>query len=91
MDARALRFIVRGRVQGEGFRYFVVRHARRLGLSGYTRNQQDGSVEVVAIGEDGALGDLKDKLQQGPAAAQVESVEASPIAPGPRYDGLAIL
>jgi acylphosphatase len=68
-------FLVSGMVQGVGFRWFVARHARSLGLSGYARNLPDGRVEVVVSGPDGALPELELLLRTGPAYAQVESVE----------------
>ncbi|HZL86426.1 MAG TPA: acylphosphatase, partial [Candidatus Krumholzibacteria bacterium] len=49
MEQAALRFVVRGRVQGVGFRVFVAQQAHQLGVRGYARNQPDGSVEVVAV------------------------------------------
>lgn len=73
--AVAARFLVSGRVQGVGFRWFVMREARRLGLRGFARNLQDGSVEVVAAGSGSALAELERLLARGPAAAQVERVE----------------
>ncbi|HEX6106185.1 MAG TPA: acylphosphatase [Gemmatimonadales bacterium] len=69
------RFVVAGVVQGVGFRWFVARHARALGLSGYARNLPDGRVEVVAAGEDAALDQLHERLRAGPAHARVEAVE----------------
>ncbi len=54
----AYRYVVRGVVQGVGYRYFVLRQAVTLGLAGYARNCGDGSVEVVAEGEARALADL---------------------------------
>jgi acylphosphatase len=70
------RFIVSGVVQGVGFRWYVARHARALGLAGFARNLPDGRVEVVAAGTDGAsLDRLESLLQAGPAHAQVERVE----------------
>ena len=70
------RFLVSGVVQGVGFRWFVARHARSLGLRGYARNLPDGRVEVVADGEDAAaLGRLEERLRAGPAHARVEEVE----------------
>jgi acylphosphatase len=69
------RFTVTGHVQGVGFRWFVARHARSLGLSGYARNLEDGRVEVVAIGNEPALVRLEELLRSGPANAQVTGVE----------------
>jgi acylphosphatase len=77
----ARRFIVVGRVQGVGYRYFVLRHAEQLGLAGFARNRPDGSVEVVAEGTEDGLRDLQDRLQQGPSFAAVDSVERESIAP----------
>ena len=71
----AARFLVHGRVQGVGFRWFVWRHATRLGLRGLARNLRDGSVEVIADGPAAALAELEQVLARGPAAAQVERVE----------------
>lgn len=69
-----IRFHVTGRVQGVGFRWFVVKEARSLGLAGYVRNLADGSVEVVADGEAEALERLAVALAHGPAAARVAGV-----------------
>ena len=71
------RFQVFGMVQGVGFRWFVARHARALGLRGYARNLPDGSVEVVVDGRDESLPELERLLESGPAYAQVERVERS--------------
>lgn len=77
----AHRFIVVGRVQGVGYRYFVLRQAEALGLSGFARNRSDGSVEVVAEGAEDALLDLEDRLRRGPSFADVDGVERESIAP----------
>jgi acylphosphatase len=70
------RFLVTGLVQGVGFRWFVARHARDLGLAGYARNLSDGRVEVVIAGEDGeAIARLEAILLRGPAHARVQAVE----------------
>lgn len=70
------RFLVSGLVQGVGFRWFVARHARALGLGGYARNLADGRVEVVACGGAGdALAKLEALLRDGPAHARVERLE----------------
>jgi acylphosphatase len=70
----AYRFAVSGRVQGVGYRYFVLREAGTLGVSGYARNQPDGSVEVVAEGGSEALAELEARLREGPAFAEVTGV-----------------
>jgi acylphosphatase len=75
------RFLVSGAVQGVGFRWFVARHARGLGLRGYARNLPDGSVEVVVDGHDESLPELERLLQAGPSHARVERVERSPHPP----------
>jgi acylphosphatase len=80
---QARRFIVRGRVQGVGFRWFVEREAHILQIAGWVRNNPDGSVEVLAMGTRDQLAGLRSRLQEGPRAARVDDVqvsEAEPIA-----------
>ena len=67
----ARRFVVRGRVQGVGFRWFATRAAQRLGVRGWVRNLPDGSVEVVASAEEIVLTALGAELRRGPRGAQV--------------------
>jgi acylphosphatase len=70
------RFLVSGEVQGVGFRWFVARHARSLGLGGYARNLPDGRVEVVASGGAAeAMARLEELLRAGPAHARVERLD----------------
>jgi acylphosphatase len=71
------RFVISGLVQGVGFRWFVARHARSLGLTGFARNLPDGSVEVVVDGPEEAVPELERLLRAGPANAQVRQVERS--------------
>lgn len=72
----AARFLVHGRVQGVGFRWFVSRQAQTLGVTGYVRNLVDGSVEVFAAAADPAvLQRLEQMLSRGPRGAAVVSVE----------------
>ena len=78
---QALRFVVRGRVQGVGFRWFVEREAHVLGVSGWVRNNADGSVEVLAQGTRDQLLGLRSRLRQGPRAARVDAVEESEVGP----------
>jgi acylphosphatase len=77
----ARRFVVRGRVQGVGFRWFVEREARALDLAGWVRNNANGTVEVLAIGTREQLSQLHSQLRQGPRAARVDDVEVSPAQP----------
>ncbi len=69
------RYLISGRVQGVGFRWWVRGKALDLELGGWVRNLPDGRVEVLAGGEDRALTVLEDSLQHGPRLAQVEDVE----------------
>ena len=76
-EEQARRYIVWGRVQGVGFRYFVEDCARRLGLAGYVKNRFDGTMEVYAIGNSKQLAALKKQLWSGPRFGRVENVEES--------------
>ena len=71
----ARRWVVRGIVQGVGFRWFVWREAGQLGLRGSAKNLPDGSVEVTAEGSENALQRLEQALSRGPAMARVDRVE----------------
>lgn len=75
----ARRFLVRGRVQGVGFRWFVEREAHTLGLAGWVRNNTDGAVEVFAQGTAEQLSGLRARLQQGPRAARVDQVQETEV------------
>lgn len=73
---------VRGKVQGVGFRWFVRERARALGLTGWVRNRDDGSVEVLAHGDEAALAQLRSLLGSGPSGAKVTGVEDQQEEPG---------
>jgi acylphosphatase len=73
--AVTVRYLISGRVQGVGFRYFVARLADALALAGWTRNLPDGRVEVVARGEASKLGQLEEVLRTGPRSARVSAVD----------------
>lgn len=73
----AKKYLISGRVQGVGFRFFAEREANRLGLRGYVRNLSDGSVEVYAAGTPDALRALGARLTEGPRAAEVIQVRES--------------
>ena len=79
VDAR--RFVVRGRVQGVGFRWFVEREAHILGIAGWVRNNADGSVEILAQGTRDQLSGLRSRLRAGPRAARVDAVDESEARP----------
>lgn len=82
--------VVIGRVQGVGFRYFVVGKARILGLQGYVRNDSTGDVEVVAQGTRSALEQLLVLLRRGPSAAQVHNVQCAWREPTEHFSGFYI-
>ena len=70
----ARRYVVRGVVQGVGFRFFTEEAARREGLSGYVRNREDGGVEIVVEGERDAVGRFERAIHHGPPLARVDDV-----------------
>jgi acylphosphatase len=72
---------IRGRVQGVGFRWYVVEAARELRLAGWVRNRPDGNVELAAAGERESLAKLEQACAEGPPGAHVEQVrKLGPIA-----------
>jgi len=79
----ARRYLVRGRVQGVGFRWFVEREAHILGIAGWVRNNADSSVEVLAMGRKDQLAGLRSRLREGPRAARVDNVEEHEAQPVP--------
>jgi len=70
----ARRYLVSGRVQGVGFRWFVYRNAQRLRLKGWARNLPDGRIEIVAAGAEPDLAALEQLLRTGPDRARIDSV-----------------
>ena len=79
--------MVSGHVQGVGFRRFVQRKARDLGLAGYAANLPDGRVEVVAEGDEVAMGHLEKWLNRGPSLARVAQVQVQPAPEGDALTG----
>lgn len=71
------RYLVSGRVQGVGYRYYALREAEALGVSGYARNLPDGRVEVVAEASEESLAQFEERLRQGPSFASVQSLDRS--------------
>jgi acylphosphatase len=74
------RYRVKGRVQGVGYRYFVLQEAEALGVAGFARNEPDGSVVVVAAAPDDVIAAFEGRLREGPPFARVEGVERAAIA-----------
>jgi len=87
---KRLHATITGRVQGVFFRDFVRENAERLRLTGWVRNNTDGSVEVVAEGEDVALQHLTLLLEKGPSGARVEEVESVALTPTGEFSDFAI-
>ncbi|MCE5323853.1 acylphosphatase [bacterium] len=75
-STKRLRAVVQGRVQGVGFRYFVIEQARMLHLVGLVRNLRNGDVEVIAEGEEGPLEAMLVALKNGPRMSYIENVHA---------------
>ena len=92
MDAtrRTVSVIVRGRVQGVGYRFWTRVEAERRGLAGYVRNRVDGTVEALVSGPAEAVAVMLDACRRGPSAAQVTAVEVTEGAVPPADPGFAI-
>jgi acylphosphatase len=75
MSTKRVQIIVRGRVSGAFFRPAAQREARRLGISGWVRNRPDGTVELLAEGEEDAIKEIVSWAQHGPSAARVDDVD----------------
>ena len=87
---KAIHAIVEGEVQGVGFRYSAMREARALGVAGWVRNADDGTVEVWAEGDDAALEEFIAWLKVGPSAAWVRALNVSREAPKGTYTSFGI-
>ena len=89
-DPSRLEAVVSGRVQGVGFRVFVRRAARELGLTGWVRNEQGGRVRCVAEGPADALDRLEATIRRGPPGAWVERVDAHRSPATGEFDGFDV-
>jgi acylphosphatase len=87
----ARRFIVRGRVQGVGFRYFAIRAAREAGVVGTVQNLADGSVEAIAEGSPAAVDQFRAALERGPSYAHVAEVVETEMQTSGRYAGFDVV
>jgi acylphosphatase len=86
----ARRYVIGGRVQGVGFRYFTGAAAAREGILGWVRNMPDGRVEVSAEGDAEALERFERSLRNGPPQARVDRVDVDDMAPTGRETGFII-
>ena len=77
MEGITKHLLIAGHVQGVGFRFYMQRKARELGLAGWVRNRRDGSVEAVVQGNDGAVDTMIAWAQRGPASAVVVDVQVT--------------
>ena len=84
------RYVVKGRVQRVGFRFFLEDAARREGVRGYVRNQHDGSVEVMAEGDREALLRFELAVRRGPPGARVDDVETTEAPASGRFAGFSV-
>jgi acylphosphatase len=86
----ARRFIVKGTVQGVGFRYHAIRAARRLGITGTVRNLANGTVEAIAEGRPDDIRSFRAELERGPAGSRVTAVDEFELPPTGRYNGFDV-
>ena len=86
----ARRYVISGRVQGVGFRYFTEDLAQREGVSGFVRNLPDGRVEAVVEGDTESVGRVETALWRGPRGARVDDIEIEETAPSGRLTGFRI-
>ncbi|ESZ21676.1 MULTISPECIES: acylphosphatase [unclassified Mesorhizobium] len=88
---KAVRVRLRGRVQGVSFRVWTRTEAERLGLSGWVRNEEDGSVTALIVGAEGAVSTMLDRLWKGPTGASVSSVTSQDVDAGQEPNGFRII
>jgi acylphosphatase len=86
----ARRFLIIGRVQGVGFRWFAESAASREGLHGWVHNLPDGRVEAQAEGDAEAVGRFERAMRHGPPAARVDRVEVDDVTPSGRDTGFIV-
>ena len=86
----ARHYVVSGRVQRVGFRYFLYETACCENVTGWGRNLPDGRVEVVAEGDEEAIERFERALRRGPAGARVDDVDTEFVAPSGRFTGFSL-
>lgn len=78
-ERQTIRLVISGRVQGVGYRAWIAKETRRLGITGWVKNREDGSVEIVATGTHAMLSSLVRLAWKGPMLTVVDSVETRPL------------
>jgi acylphosphatase len=86
----ARRYVITGRVQGVGFRFFTEHAAAREGVHGWVQNRADGAVEALIEGDEEAVDRVEAALRRGPAGARVERVSVEPEPPSGRATGFVV-
>jgi acylphosphatase len=86
----ARHYVISGRVQGVGFRYFAEAAAMREGIAGWVANRGDGRVEVMAEGDAEAVSRFEAKLRHGPSGARVDAIEVNETVPAGGERGFII-
>lgn len=81
MDRTCLRVLVRGRVQGVGYRYYALHCAQAAGVAGWVRNRSDGAVEAQLEGASAAVEQVLEQLRRGPSSAHVDALEVATATP----------
>lgn len=89
-DEIAVSAHVTGRVQGVGFRDWTRHEATGLGLTGWVRNEPDGSVAALLVGPEASVATMLERLRQGPSHARVAGVRSEPAKPAERFTGFRI-
>ena len=89
-EAQGRRWLVSGRVQGVGFRWYVLQTARRCDVAGDVRNLPDGRVEVRATGSASCLASLLDEIRKGPRSSRVDEVLESVLDADQEFEGFSL-
>ena len=90
-DTLTVKMKITGKVQGVGFRYFVLRQAQKLGINGWVSNKPNGDVEALAQGEKADLEQFIAKVKEGPSFSRVEDVSLNWLNEGEQYFGFEII
>lgn len=90
-DRKAVRVRLNGRVQGVSFRVWTRTEAERLGLSGWVRNEDDGSVTALIVGAEDAVSTMMNRFWKGPTGATVSRVTSQDVDPGQEPNGFRIV